>query len=123
MDPIRKKKIPAGADQQFDHLRAGRRRRCEYRPGHRNGNECRQDGMLLRTNRPIHSQYLFMVSTDPNDRLIEIVGKAVFSARNRVRPFEPGFDSKAITPQCQLPQDFDSSLPPASRDRDQKADR
>jgi hypothetical protein len=53
-----------------------------------------QDGMLLETNRPIHSQYLFMVSTDSNDRLIEIVGKVVFSANGKAGTYRSGIRFK-----------------------------
>ncbi|HHP7234253.1 MAG TPA: PilZ domain-containing protein [Desulfobacterales bacterium] len=53
-----------------------------------------QDGMLLQTNRPIHSQYLFLVSTDPDDRLIEVVGKVVFSAQQSDDTFRTGIRFK-----------------------------
>lgn len=53
-----------------------------------------QDGVLLQTANKITSHYLFMVSTDIDDRLIEIVGKVVFSRKESEGDFRTGIRLK-----------------------------
>jgi hypothetical protein len=49
-----------------------------------------KNGLMLESSSPVESEYVSLMSTDPNNRLIEIVGKVAYSRRSRTGSYKTG---------------------------------
>jgi len=49
-----------------------------------------KNGLMLESSHPVESEYVSLMSTDPDNRLIEIVGKVAYSRRSRTGGFKTG---------------------------------
>lgn len=47
-------------------------------------------GLMLESSHPVESEYVSLMSTDPDNRLIEIVGKVAYSRRSRTGSYKTG---------------------------------
>jgi c-di-GMP-binding flagellar brake protein YcgR len=49
-----------------------------------------QNGLLLESGCPIESEYIALMSADPDDRLVNIVGKVAYTRRSRTGRYKIG---------------------------------
>jgi c-di-GMP-binding flagellar brake protein YcgR len=49
-----------------------------------------QNGLMLESGCPIESEYVSLLSADPDDRLVEIVGKVAYTRRGRSGSYKNG---------------------------------
>jgi hypothetical protein len=49
-----------------------------------------KNGLMLESSLPVESEYVSLMSTDPDNRLIEIVGKVAYSRRSRTGGYKTG---------------------------------
>jgi len=49
-----------------------------------------KNGLMLESSLPVESEYVSLMSTDPDNRLIEIVGKVTYSRRARTGGYKTG---------------------------------
>jgi hypothetical protein len=49
-----------------------------------------KNGLMLESGHPVESEYVSLMSTDPDNRLIEIVGKVAYSRRSRTGSYQTG---------------------------------
>jgi hypothetical protein len=55
-----------------------------------------KNGLMLESSRPVESEYVSLMSTDPDDRLIEIVGKVAYSRRSRTGGYKTGIQFAGV---------------------------
>jgi c-di-GMP-binding flagellar brake protein YcgR len=49
-----------------------------------------QNGLMLESGYPIESEYISLMSADPDDRLVNIVGKVAYTRRSRTGSYKIG---------------------------------